>query len=106
MTTENTKICPICFEHNGIQLILSCNHCIHLGCAEGLVNFLCPYCRSEITNWPAYLKKIIKNNKEKRDKELQEELERENQQYIDSQYVDYRQFMFVRTNVGGFMIEL
>lgn len=72
---SNDNICPICFENTGTLLKLSCSHCIHVSCAVGLTNRQCPYCRTNVKNWPSYLKKIIDKNKEKRDREIEEEIE-------------------------------
>jgi len=84
-TSSKNITCPVCLESSGTLLVLSCDHCIHLNCASGLNNITCPYCRSNITNWPDYLQKTISRNEKKRKKEIKEELEHETLELIQGQ---------------------
>ncbi len=66
--------CPICLETTADMFTMSCLHCVHLECVEGMNKKECPICRKEVTNWPeAVSDKILQNGKEYKDEVFREE---------------------------------
>jgi hypothetical protein len=64
--------CPVCFEDDGVMLILTCDHTIHPECAKGLISKTCPYCRIDLKDLPDNIDKKINKNVDKRKKEVEQ----------------------------------
>jgi len=79
MSIFNDK-CPVCEDENEL-FILSCNHAIHLKCAEQMFKIECPLCNVPVSNYPEAVVKSIESNSKKYQEQLTAE---ERQNIIDA----------------------
>ena len=83
---HENELCAICLENDPDKsnfYPLSCLHKFHLTCLEQMVDIKCPLCRKEAINLPKSTKKIIAQNRVKRNEEIYNEEKKE----IISQYI-------------------
>jgi len=67
----NPLVCPICLgnELEGMFVLKPCGHGMHQGCAAGMKQNTCPYCRIKVKNWNDSTNIIHKNERDLQEQE-------------------------------------